>query len=132
MAHRSFRVIIIVVKGLLGSHTPASSATIGVVSPLPALRRVTALGLILVCPNWKTEAWWQAVQKHIFAWHYIPDGTELFEVDGQSTGPTCWGMWAYWVNGPAATLHTSQSVNVSPVRADETPSASADTQAATS
>ena len=47
MAHRSFRAIMSVVKGRLGSHTPASSATIGVVSPLPALRRATALGVFL-------------------------------------------------------------------------------------
>ncbi len=47
MAHRSFRAFMIVVKGLLGNHTPASSATIVVVTPLPALRCAKALGVFL-------------------------------------------------------------------------------------
>ncbi len=51
--------------------------------------------MVLICPDWPRQAWWHALQKHVKASHYMPEGTPVFECDGKPVGPTKWGTWAY-------------------------------------
>lgn len=53
---------------------------------------------IVVVPDWRTERWWRKLQPYVHKKYYYAKGKLIFELDGESVGPTRWGVWAYLVD----------------------------------
>ena len=54
---------------------------------------------ILICPEWRSLAWFSKAEELMAKGRYYPPGSRLFETDKGPAGPTRWGVWAMYIPG---------------------------------
>ena len=54
--------------------------------------------MVLISPDWKSTDYYKKMWQYAQRYHYYDQGTDFFGIEGRSSGPTRWGVWAVYID----------------------------------